>query len=94
MCDICLEYLSIGTKFSELEINKEYYGLEEGITTDWMIEEAKYQLSCYYEDGHSRCDDRFLGEYEYKVWVSESGKLKRLISTLEKVKSILIVEWQ
>lgn len=93
MCDICLEHLSIGTKFSELEEHFKYYDLEEGITTDWMLKKAKYQLSCYYEDGHSRCDDRFCGEYEYKLWLSETGKLKRLIATLEKMENTLVVEW-
>ena len=91
--DIGLEHLGIGTNLSELETNKQYYGVENGITTEWLLKEAKYWLSCYYETGHCRCDDRFEGETEYKVWVSETGRLKRLIATLEKMENILIVEW-
>jgi hypothetical protein len=93
MEDIGCEYLAIGTRLSELESQKEYYGVVEGITTAWMLKEAEYWLSCYYETGHCRCDDRFEGEYEYKVWVSETGKLKRLIATLEKTEDTLVVEW-
>lgn len=90
---ICCEHLTINTSLSELEKDKRYYGVEEGISTEWLIKEAKYQLSCYYETGHCRCDDRFLGEAEYKVWVSETGRLKRLIATLEKMENSMIVEW-
>lgn len=93
MNDICLEYLAIGTSLSELEAKKQYYGVEKGITVAWMLKEAKYWLSCYYEAGHCRCDDRFEGETEYKVWVSETGRLKRLIATLEKMENVLVVEW-
>ena len=94
MNDIGCEYLSIGTRLSELDTQKEYYGTEAGITTAWMLKEAKYWLSCYYEEGNVRCDDRFEGEEAYKVWVSETGRLKRLISTLEKMEDSLIVEWE
>lgn len=93
MDDIGLEYLAIGTTLSELETKKKYYDVEEGITIEWMLKEAKCCLSCYYETGHCRCDDRFEGETEYKVWLSETGRLKRLIATLEKMENILIVEW-
>ena len=93
MNSICLEHLAIGTTLSELEEQKQYYGTVKGITVEWMLKEAKYHLSCYYESGHCRCDDRFEGEAEYKIWVSETGKLKRLITTLEKMENTLIVEW-
>ena len=93
MEDIGCEYLAIGTGLSELETQKQYYGVEEGITIKWMLKEAEYWLSCYYETGHCRCDDRFDGETEYKVWVSETGKLKRLIATLEKMDNSIVVEW-
>ena len=94
MDSICCEHLGIGTTLSELETHKKYYGVEEGITIEWMIKEAKYWLSCYYETGHCRCDDRYEGETEYKVWLSETGKLKRLITTLEKMENALVVEWE
>lgn len=93
MNDLCLEYLTINTRYSELETHKQYYNIEEGISIVWMLKEAKYTLSCYYEEGHCRCDDRFEGKAEYKTWVSETGKLKRLIATLEKMENTLVVEW-
>ena len=93
MNNICCEHITIGTKLSELESQKKYYNVEEGITVAWMLKEAKYWLSCYYETGHCRCDDRFEGKHEYKIWVSETGRLKRLIATLEKMEDCLLVEW-
>ena len=93
MNTIGCEYLTIGTTLSELEREKTYYDIEDGITIDWMLTEARYWLSCYYESGHCRCDDRYEGEDEYKTWVSETGKLKRFIATLEKMDDVLIVEW-
>lgn len=92
--DIGCEYLTIGGSCSELEHQKKYYDVEDGITVFWMLCEASYWLSCYYESGNVRCDDRFLGREEYKTWVSETGKLKRLISVLEKMEDSLIVEWE
>lgn len=98
MEDICCEHITINTPFSELETHKKYYEIEAGISVDWMIEEAKYWLSCYYEGGHCRCDDRFEDEHNYKIWVSETGKLKRLIARLEKIaklenEDIMVVTW-
>lgn len=93
MMDVGVEYMSINTVFSELEDCKEYYGVENGISIDWMIKEAKYWLSCYYEEGNVRCDERYENEHCYKIWLSESGKLKRLIATLEKMENSLVVEW-
>lgn len=93
MNDIGLEYLTINTDLSELERHKTYYKLERGISTTWMLKEAKYWLSCYYESGHCRCDDRFEGPEEYKIWVSETGKLKRFINHLEKTVNKIVVTW-
>ena len=93
MNNICCEYLTIGTTLSELEYHKEYYGIEDGISINWMLKEARYWLSCYYESGNCRCDDRFLDADNYKIWVSESGMLKRLIARLEKMEDTIIVEW-
>lgn len=93
MNDIGCEFLTIGTSLSELETQKKYYGVENGITTKWMLQEAEYWLSCYYEEGHCRCDDRFYGEEEYKIWVSETGKLKRLIEAIKKMDDCMVVEW-
>ena len=93
MYNIGCEYLTIGERFSELEEKNEYYGVEGGISVKWMLKEAKYWLSCYYESGNVRCDDRFIDEDNYKIWLSESGMLKRLIARLEKMENGIIVEW-
>lgn len=94
MYNICLEHLTINTRLSEVVDNKDYYDVEEGITVYWMKHEAEYWLSCYYESGNCRCDDRFEGKEEYKMWVSETGRLKRLIARLEKLDAdFVVVEW-
>ena len=93
MNSICCEYITIDTELSELEFHKTYYDIEDGISVDWMLNEAEYWLSCYYESGNVRCDDRFYGEDEYKIWVSETGMLKRLIARLKKMDDCMVVEW-
>ena len=93
MGSIGCEHITIDIELSELEDKKTYYDVEDGISVDWMLNEAKYWLSCYYESGNVRCDDRFRGEDEYKIWVSETGMLKRLIARLEKMDDSMIVEW-
>lgn len=93
MNNICCEHLAINTYLSELEREKQYYDIAEGITIEWMLKEAKYWLSCYYETGNCRCDDRFEGKDEYSAWVSETGMLKRLIGALEKMENEVVVEW-
>lgn len=94
MYDIGLEHHTINTELSELEGNKRYYGIEFGISKRRMLWMAKEALSWYYEEGNVRCDDRFLGEDEYKMWKSETGKLKRLIAALEKLDACeLVAEW-
>lgn len=87
---ICCEHVMIP---GELEREQKYYDVENGISIAWMIEEAEYWLSCYYEDGHCRCDDRFIDENCYKEWVSETGMLKRLITFLKKQNPQVVVEW-
>ena len=71
---------------------REYYGTENGVTIDRMLKEAEYWLSCYYESGNCRCDDRYLDKEEYKIWVSETGMLKRLITALGKFDGEIVVE--
>ena len=82
-CDVMniigCEYLDI--EGSELNDNKRYYNVEHGVTIGWMIDEAEYWLSCYYEPGHVRCDDK---RDDPKTWRSETGYLKRLINALKK----------
>lgn len=94
MGSIGCEHITINTRLSELEHHKEYYGIENGISIGWMLEEAKYWLSCYYESGNCRCDDRFIDKENYAIWVSETGKLKRLIARLEEMEeSWKVVFW-
>lgn len=93
MNSIGCEHLTIGRQLSELEDKKEYYGVEDGISVGWMFSEANYWLSCYYESGNVRCDDRFIDEDNYKIWLSESRMLKRLIARLEKLDECIVVEW-
>lgn len=96
MNSIGCEHITIGTRLSELESCKEYYDVEDGVSVEWMLEEAKYWLSCYYEEGNVRCDDRFIDKGNYAIWVSETGKLKRFIAMLEQyeiLKNTMIVEW-
>ena len=93
MNSICCEHVTIGTMLSELEHHKSYYDIEDGISVGWMYSEASYWLSCYYESGNARCDDRFENAECYKIWVSETGMLKRLIARLENMEDCMIVEW-
>lgn len=94
MWSICVEHITINTELSELQSDKAYYSTEGGISVDWMLSEAEYWLSCYYEDGNCRCDDRFDDAEAYKMWVSETGKLKRLIDRLQKLdRDFMVVEW-
>lgn len=94
MYDLCLENETINSRLSELEEHKEYYGIVDGISTDWMLKEAKNWLSCYYTSGFGRCDDRFTDKDCYKLWVSETGKLKRLIAKLEQIEEpYMVLEW-
>lgn len=93
MCFIGCEHVTIGTRLSELEEHKEYYEVVDGISVEWMLKEARYWLSCYYEAGNVRCDDRLYDKECYKIWVSETGKLKRLIERLKKMEEIIVVNW-
>lgn len=52
MNDIGCEHVTIDTRLSELKTHKDYYELPNGISVDWMLHEAKYWLSCYYESGN------------------------------------------
>ena len=101
MYDIGLEHEELPTFpgeelfHSEIIREKRYYNVLDGVTYGWMKREAEYWLSCYYERGHCRCDDRFIDEYEYKIWVSETGKLKRFIKALEKFDlAEYVIDWE
>ena len=68
------EHSTIETRYSEDTKN---WNLRD------MVAEADYLLSCYYEEGNCRCDDRHLSKEGYKIWVSETGMLKRFINAYE-----------
>ena len=74
MYDIACEFSSIGTSLSE---DTENWNLRD------MVAECDYWLSCYYESGNVRCDDRFEGPEAYKEWRHETGILKRFIAAYE-----------
>jgi hypothetical protein len=75
MWALCYEHNTIGTSLSE---NTENWNLRD------MVAECDYVLSTYYEDGHMNHDLKYEGKEEYKVWVRETGYLKRFIATYEK----------
>ena len=71
MMDICAEHCTIGTQFSE---DTENWNLRD------MVAECDYWLSCYYEKGNVRFD---MIQDDRKLWLSETGKLKRFIEAYE-----------
>ena len=72
MFDLCREYLTLGTNYSQ--------GTEGWNIRD-MVAEADYTLSCYFEDGNANAELRDSDdEYERKMWRSEVGKLTRFIN--------------
>ena len=75
MIDCGWEHRTIGTRYSE---NTQGWGIKE------MVNEAKYLLSCYYEPGNCRYEDRNLDEDMKRAYRSETGKLKRFIAAYEK----------
>jgi len=90
MHQICLEHEELPTspdddlRYSEVAYMRQHYGVEDGVTYGYLKGELEYWLSCYYEDGNCRYDDRLLSKGDYKIWVSETGKIKRFITALEK----------
>lgn len=77
MFELCLEYLTIDTNYSES-------------TNDWnirdMVAECDYQLGLYYEYGTTPYDELHhrYGTDDYKNALSITGKLKRFINTYSK----------
>ena len=65
---LCREHLTIGEYLSE--------GTENWNLRD-MVAECNFQLSTYYEMGHVNYE---LKQENYKVWLSETGRLKRFIA--------------
>ena len=73
MNDLCLEYLTIGTAYSE---DTENWELKD------MVAECKYQLSTYYEPGHCNYE---LKEDAPETWRNETSRLKRFIKKYEPI---------
>ena len=78
------EHLMVADGEGEVYDDRRYYDVQNGITLQWMVDEATYWLSCYYEPGHCRCDDKHDGKEGYKIWLAETGRLKRLLKSLKK----------
>lgn len=74
MNDMCLEYLTIGTDFTEDKEEKAKWNIRD------LVSECQYQLETYYEGGHNNCEIRNEGEDGRKVWRSETAKYKRFIN--------------
>ena len=71
MNSLALEYLTIGTEFSE---DTEGWNIRD------MVAECDYQLSTYYECGHMNNEYKYE---DYKGWLSQVNKLKRFIKAYE-----------
>lgn len=74
MESIGYEHNTIGTRFSE---DTENWNIRD------MVAECDYALSTYYEEGHANEELRHLGDEDKKMWLSETGRLKRFIKTYE-----------
>lgn len=68
MMAVCYEHSTIGTDFSE---NTENWNIRD------MVSECAYVLSTYYEEGHA--NEELRHTEDRKIWLSETGKLKRFI---------------
>ena len=79
-----LEHLETMNDSSEIYRERRYYGIEKGITLQWILDEAEFWLSCYYEPGNVRTDDKHEGPEGYREWRAESGRLKRLADAIRK----------
>ena len=72
MFDLGLEFLSIGTRFSE---DTDNWNIRD------LVAEADYQLSCYFESGNACAEMRYSEDaYERQSWRSSVGKLTRFIN--------------
>lgn len=72
MMSICYEHSTIDTEYSE---NTENWNIRD------MVSECAYVLSTYYEVGHANEELRHTADR--KIWLSETGKLKRFIKAYE-----------
>ena len=77
------EHLQTMDDIAEIYQDRRFYNIENGITLQWMLDEAEYWLSCYYEPGNVRTDEKHEGKEGYKTWLAETGRLKRLIAAIK-----------
>lgn len=77
MYEMCYEYNTIGTSFSEST---------DGWTIRDLVSEVQYTLDLWldpmcapYQDAHDRWMDADEREYLYKDWVSNVAKMKRFV---------------
>lgn len=73
MWDIGCEYLALSDGKSEIFSDRRYYNVEKGVTLQWMHDEASYWLSCYYEPGHCRCDDKMTEKRDIRFGFLKLG---------------------
>lgn len=78
------EFLEICNENSDIYRKRNHYCIQKGITLSWMLDEAEWWLSCYYEPGNVRADDKHYDAECYKTWLAETGRLKRLITAIKK----------
>lgn len=74
MMDIGYYHVTIGTEFSEM--------YNENTSISEMVKEAEFWLDTYYEEDHANGQ---MKEDDRKLWLSETGKLKRFISAFKGV---------
>ena len=74
MCSLCLEYLTIGTSYSE--------GTDGWNIRD-MVSECAFQYEKYLDEGTMQGSMRYGDKIERREWRSEAGRLKRFIEYYE-----------
>ena len=78
MFDLCLEFNTIGTSYTEDPKERNNWNLRD------LITECDYQLSTYTEWGHTNYEMRYSDDPdERKMWRSDTGKLERFINHYE-----------
>lgn len=82
MFDLCREYATIDTTFSEEAEKKKQWTIRD------MVSEMQYTLdiyqehdSVYYEDAHDDCQP--VGRPWYKQWRNECARMQRFIDRFE-----------
>ena len=79
MFDICREYNTIGTSFTEDAENRNQWNLRDLVSeVQYTLEVYKSPDSIYYEDAHDPTQGS--GSPWYKEWKSEIGRMQRFVN--------------